>query len=185
MTIHRTPEQIAADIDEVRGRMDATLDEIEHRLNVRRMVREGLDELRNTGIVRSASAMASSAGRSARDHPVPAALTGAGLLGLIAWGVIAGSHARHERRARRDVSDAVQAARQRLQSARRSLTGGSSTAGRRVIEAGSDALQHVGEVGSEAREMVRQHPMAAGAVGLALLALALAATPAVRHRIGL
>ena len=112
MTIHRTAEQIAADIDDVRDRMDATLEELEHRLNVRRMVRDGLAELGKTEAVRVASAAALRASRTAREHPMPAALAGAGLLGLVAWGIHAGTHARRDRRSRRDVTRAVEAARE-------------------------------------------------------------------------
>ncbi len=185
MNINRTPEQIQAEIEDVRERMDSTLDAIEHRLDPRRMMRDGLAQLSNTEVIRYAASAASSAGRAARQYPVPTALAGVGLLSLVVWGMRGRSHttSRHRRNRRDHMSDAVDSARQRLSSARDAVMESASSAQRRMRDAGSEALHRVGSAGSEASSMARSHPMAAGAIGLAVLALAvMAATPAIRDR---
>lgn len=184
MNTNRTPEQIEADIEGVRERMDSTLDELAHRLNARRMLRDGLAQLSNTEVIRYAATAAASAGRTARDYPVPTALAGIGLLGLVAWGMRTGSHSRYRRKTLRNVSDAVDSARERLSNARSSLMDSAGSARRRVRDAGADAWRHVEDFGSEAHSMARSHPVATGAIGLAVVALAaMAATPAIRDRI--
>lgn len=184
MNTNRNTEQIEADINDVRERMDATLDELEHRLDVRRMLRDGLAELGNTEVVRYAASAASRAGRTAREHPVPAALAGAGLLGLVAWGLRSGFHSRGERKALRNVSHAVDSARERLSTARKSLLDSAGGTGKRLRDAGSSTWHQLEDAGSEARSMARRHPVATSAIGVALVALAaLVATPAVRDRL--
>jgi hypothetical protein len=184
MNTNRSPEQIESDIDGVRERMDSTLDELEHRLDARRMLRDGLSQLADTEVIRYAATAAASAGRAAREHPVPTALAGVGLLGLVVWGMRSGSHARTERTALRGVSDAVDTARERLNDARRSLMESTGGTRRRMREAGGQAWHHLEDMGGEARSMARSHPVAAGALGLALVAVAAAiATPGIRKRV--
>jgi ElaB/YqjD/DUF883 family membrane-anchored ribosome-binding protein len=184
MNTNRTPEQIEANIDDVRERMDSTLDELEHRLNARRMLRDGLAQLSNTEVIRYAASAAASAGRTAREYPVPTALAGVGLLGLVAWGLRARSHSHAGRHSLRDISDAVDSARERLSSARKSLAGSAGSTRRRVRDAGTEAWHKMEAVGTEAGSLARSHPVAAGAIGLVVLAIAAAAaTPAIRDRI--
>ena len=181
--MNRTPEQLEADNNEVRSRMDSTLDELEQRLDVREVLRAGLDRLRDTETVRYATAAAITAGRAARDHPVPAALAGVGLLGLLAWGLRSRSHRGYRSRSY-DANTAIGSAKAHLTNARRMLSETSGDAGHRIADAGGRAWHQMEDAGRSARSTVREHPMAASAIGLAIIALAAAAAiPSVRNKI--
>ena len=105
MNASRTPEQIEGDINDVRDRVDYTLDTLEQRLAAKRPFREGLDYVRNTQAVKYATNAAASARRTARQHPVPSAIAGASLLGLIVWGLSSGLRSRTKRQGMRRMSD--------------------------------------------------------------------------------
>lgn len=184
MNANRTPEQIEADINDVRERMDSTLDTLEQRLDAKQLIRDGLDHLRNSDTIRYVTMTAASAGRVAREHPVPAAIAGASLLGLIVWGLRSGTHS--ERNAMRHVSDAVNTARDRLLSAKQTLADSTRGARRRTLDAAGHAWKEIEQAGGEARSVVREHPVATSAVGLVLIAAiaAAAALPGVRNRLG-
>ncbi len=183
MNANRTPDEIEADINKVRERMDSTLDSLEHRLDAKRMLRDGLEQFRNSEAIRYATNAAAGAGRAAREHPVPAALAGAGLLGLIFWGLRSGLHSRGERKAMRNVSSAMDTARDRLIEAQRTLSESTRGARKRSREVAGQAWDGIRHAGSEARSVAREHPVAAGVLGLALVAVAAASLPSVRDRI--
>ena len=181
--MNRTPEQLEADNNDVRSRMDSTLDELEQRLDAREVLRAGLDRLRDTDAVRYTTAAAVTAGRVARDHPVPAALAGVGLLGLIVWGLRARPHGGYRSRTY-DASDAIGTAKAHLHNARRMLAESASSQRRRIADAGGRAWHHLEDAGRGARTTAREHPVATSAIGLAILAIAAAAAiPAVRDRV--
>lgn len=183
MNTTRTPDEIESDINRVRERMDSTLDSLEHRLDAKRMLREGLEHFRNSEAVRYATKATASAARAAREHPVPAALAGAGLVGLVFWGLRSGLHSRSERQAMRNVSSVVDTARERLIEAKRVLSESTRGARQRTRDAADHAWDGIQHAGSEARSAAREHPVAAGVLGLALLAVAAASIPAVRDRL--
>ena len=70
----RTAEQIEAEINRVRARLDKTLGELEHRLTPRELIRDGVDTL---------SRCVLRAGDLVRRYPVPAAIAGASVIGII------------------------------------------------------------------------------------------------------
>lgn len=179
---NRTPDEIESDIDKVRERMDSTLDSLEHRLDAKRILRESLDNFRNSEAIKYAAGAAASAGRAAREHPVPAAIAGASLFGLLVWGLRSGLHSRNERKSMRNVSQAVDTARDRLIEAKRTLSSSTRGARERTREAADHAWEGIQHAGTEARSAVREHPVAAGVLGLALLAVAAASIPSVRDR---
>ena len=205
MNASRTPEQIEGDINDVRDRVDYTLDTLEQRLDAKRLFREGLDYVRNTQAVKYATNAAASARRTAREHPVPSAIAGASLLGLIVWGLSSGLRSRTKRQGMRRMSDtaadwltharrylrestaestAESAATSAVTSAVTSMAESARRARQRTRDAAGRAWQGIEHAGSEARTVVRKHPMAASAVGLAVIAIATAAAvPALRHRI--
>lgn len=193
MNASRTPEQIEGDINDVRDRVDSTLDTLEQRLDAKRLIREGLDYVRNTQAVKYATNAAASARRTAREHPVPSAIAGASLLGLIVWGLSSGLRSRTERQGMRRMSDTaadwLTHARRSMrestaESAAESMAESTRRARQRTRDAAGRAWQGIEHAGSEARAVVRKHPMAASAVGLAVIAIATAAAvPALRHRI--
>ncbi len=86
----RSSSEIEGDIRDVRGRMDATLDEIGERLTARSLVNSALDwwEKRTGGAESNATSKAKDAYRSVarqvKEYPMPALLIGAG----IAWIVV-------------------------------------------------------------------------------------------------
>lgn len=202
MNASRTPAQIEGDINDVRDRVDSTLNSLEQRLDAKRLIREGLDYARNTQAVKVATNAAASARRTAREHPVPAAIAGASLLGLIVWGLSSGWRSRTERQGMRRMSDtaadwltharrymkdstAESSATSAATSAATTLAESTRRARQRTRDAAGRAWQGIEHAGSEARTVVRKHPMAASAVGLAMIAIATAAAvPALRHRIG-
>jgi ElaB/YqjD/DUF883 family membrane-anchored ribosome-binding protein len=175
MNTQRTPEEIARENEQVRQDIDSTLEELEHRLDAGRMLREGLDFMRNTDAVRYTAAAAATASRVAREHPVPAAIAGVGALGLLIWGMRARSHSRIQPSSFHGLTDALGTARERLAEAKRALAGSTGGTRRRMSDAGSEAWRRIGDAGNEARTMVRDHPVATSAVGLAIIALAAAA----------
>lgn len=205
MNASRTPEQIEGDINDVRDRVDYTLDTLEQRLDAKRLFREGLDYVRNTQAVKYATNAAASARRTAREHPVPSAIAGASLLGLIVWGLSSGLRSRTKRQGMRRMSDtaadwltharrymrestaestAESAATSAVTSAVTTMAESARRARQRTRDAAGRAWQGIEHAGSEARTVVRKHPMAASAVGLAVIAIATAAAvPALRHRI--
>jgi len=197
MNASRTPEQIEGDINDVRDRVDSTLDTLEQRLDAKRLICEGLDYVRNTQAVKYATNAAASARRTAREHPVPSAIAGASLLGLIVWGLSSGLRSRTERQGMRRMSDTAadwltharrsmreSTAESTAESAAESMAESTRRARQRTRDAAGRAWQGIEHAGSEARAVVRKHPMAASAVGLAVIAIATAAAvPALRHRI--
>lgn len=181
--MNRTPEQLEAENNEVRSRMDSTLDELEERLDAREVWRAGVDRLRDTDAVRYTTAAAVIAGRVARDHPLPSALAGVGLLGLIVWTLRPRAHRAYRSRTY-DATSAISTAKAHLKNARRMLAESTSDARERASDAGSRAWHRMEDAGSSARRTVERHPVAAGAVGLAILAIAAAAAvPSVRERL--
>jgi ElaB/YqjD/DUF883 family membrane-anchored ribosome-binding protein len=83
----RSSEQIESDIRRTRGRMDATLDELGHRLSARYFMNSLFDwwEAPKSGSRRNAAAMSAyrSVAKQVKAHPMPSLLIGAGLAWLI------------------------------------------------------------------------------------------------------
>jgi ElaB/YqjD/DUF883 family membrane-anchored ribosome-binding protein len=185
MNMERTPEQIAGEIDEVRERMDATLDALEHRLSARELLRDGLDYVRYSNAARYAVRASRQAGQTAREHPVAAALAGASLVGLAYWGwrwshasrgTGSGAHLRH-------LASAVEAARGKLHDARHALPDLGHSARRHLSDAAAGVRSRIAHTGRSSQTLVREHPVAAGATGFAVLALTVASVLYGRNRL--
>jgi len=69
---NRTPEEIEGEIDRIRARLDATLDELEHRLTPRELIRNGIGALSGFEASRYAVRLAG----LVRRYPIPAAIAG-------------------------------------------------------------------------------------------------------------
>ena len=78
----RRPEEILAEIDQTRHEMDRTLSAIEHRLTPGQLVDQGLDYLRHSG----ANEFVQNLGGTAKQNPLPVALTAIGLAWLMTLG---------------------------------------------------------------------------------------------------
>jgi hypothetical protein len=75
----RTAAQIDAEINQIRARVDNTLGELEHRLTLREVIRDGVEMLSHY----EAGRYALTAGDLVRRYPVPAAIAGASVIGLV------------------------------------------------------------------------------------------------------
>lgn len=75
----RTAAQIEAEINHIRARLDNTLGELELRLTPRELIRNGVETLSRY----EAGRYALRAGDLIRRYPVPAAIAGASVIGII------------------------------------------------------------------------------------------------------
>jgi hypothetical protein len=164
----RRPAQIMADIYRTRDEMDHTLHQLEQRLQPRHLMEQGVDYVKNSGGREYVSNLAG----SVKSHPLPATLTGIGLAWLMAVG---------EKRGASDGGG--------MRSA-----GGTSTGpgiGERMQSAKESVSQRASQLTGNAREqmerarrgwdsVVTDHPLALGAIGLAIGAVIAAMAPRTR-----
>jgi Protein of unknown function (DUF3618) len=154
----KRPDEILAEIDRTRGEMDRTLSAIEQRLTPGQLVDQGLDYLRHSG----ANEFVQNLGGTAKQNPLPVAVTAIGLAWLMALG--------------------RQPAQQNY---------GSSTSAVGLREGMASAKERAGDVADTAREqwqrarggidyLVNEQPFALGAIGLAIGAILGAAAPRTR-----
>jgi len=154
----KRPDEILAEIDRTRGEMDRTLSAIEQRLTPGQLVDQGLDYLRHSG----ANEFVQNLGGTAKQNPLPVAVTAIGIAWLMALG--------------------RQPAQQNY---------GSSTSAAGLREGMASAKERAGDVADTAREqwqrarggidyLVNEQPFALGAIGLAIGAILGAAAPSTR-----
>lgn len=199
----RSPEEIEQEIARTRGDMDATLSALEQRLTPGQLVDQGLDYLKRSG----PKEFVTNLGDSAKQNPLPVALVGIGLAWLMATGRgprpgYAYSQESTGPGMGQRASEGLSSAKDRLsQSAtgvreRAGQMGGNlkervGQVGERVGQMRSQVGERVGQVGQGARQqaerlrsgyesMMREQPLALGAVGLAIGAVLAAATPRTR-----
>lgn len=154
----RRPDEILAEIDRTRGQMDETLSAIEQRLTPGQLVDQGLDYLKNSG----AREYAANLGSSLKTHPLPATLTGIGLAWLMAVG-------NRPAQPSSSVSEGPSLG-DRMQSAKERMNSGVDSA-RMQVQRARGSWDY----------MMREHPLALGAVGLAIGALVAAMAPRTRQ----
>ena len=153
----KRPEEILAEIDHTRHEMDRTLSAIEHRLTPGQLMDHGLDYLRHSG----ANEFVQNLGGTAKQNPLPVALTTIGLAWLMALG---------------------------RQPAEQNYGSTSSSA---ISEGMSSMRDSAANVGESAREqwqrarggidyLVNEQPLVLGAIGLAIGAVLGAAAPRTR-----
>lgn len=98
----RSSDEIRADIERTRAQMDRTVDEIEERLTPEQIMKRMACAVGN-----GASSLAKTSSRKAvqlvREHPVPVAIVGAGLIGLFV-----ARHKLKQRRQRRESGEAFE-----------------------------------------------------------------------------
>jgi ElaB/YqjD/DUF883 family membrane-anchored ribosome-binding protein len=178
----RRPEEIQAEIARTRGDMDATLNAIEQRLTPGQLVDQGLDYLRNSG----ANEFVSNLGGSVKTNPLPVALVGVG----IAWLMATGNRKPSYGYAQSESSGPgmMQRASEGMSSAKDSLAQTTSSARERVGQMGQTARQQVDRIKGQAQRarsgydtLVREQPLALGAIGLALGACLAAVAPRTRQ----
>ena len=145
------PDEILAEIDRTRGEMDRTLSAIEHRLTPGQLVDQGLDYLRHSG----ANEFVQNLGGTAKQNPLPVAVTAIGLAWLMALG------------------------RQPAQPSSGSSTSTSSVDSMRgkAGDVADTARQQWQRARGGVDYLVNEQPFALGAIGLAIGALLGAAAP--------
>jgi hypothetical protein len=164
----RRPEEILAEIHRTRDEMDHTLQAIEHRLTPGQLVDQGLDYLKNSGAREYVNNLSS----SVKTHPLPATLTGIGIAWLMAVGNKRPSPASSydtgpgigERM--QGVTDRMHGIGERMQSAKE-----------RASQLGSSARQQLDRARGGWDSMLNEHPLALGAIGLAIGAVVAAMAP--------
>lgn len=150
----RRPEEILAEIHRTRDEMDHTLQAIEHRLTPGQLVDQGLEYLKKSG----AREYVSNLSGSLKTHPLPATLTGIGIAWLMAVGNKQASQA--------SSYDTGPGIGERMQSAKD-----------RASQIGSSARQQLDRARGGWDSMLNEHPLALGAIGLAIGAVCAAMAP--------
>jgi hypothetical protein len=180
----RRPDEILAEIERTRTDMDATLSAIEHRLTPGQLVDQGIDYLRNSG----ATEFVANLGGSVKHNPLPVALVGIGLAWLMAAGKKPGEYASHEAdfgpstadKLRSRASDTLDRASSTMESARQSLGQTAQSLRERASAVGQSARQQMDRAKGGMDYMLREQPLALGAIGLAIGAFVAAMAPRTR-----
>ena len=159
----RRPEEILADIHRTRDEMDHTLQAIEHRLTPGQLVDQGLDYLKNSGAREYVNNLSS----SVKTHPLPATLTGIGIAWLMAVGNKQPSQASsYSESTGPTIGERMHGIGERMQSAKE-----------RASQLGSSARQQLDRARGGWDSMLNEHPLALGAIGLAIGAVVAAMAP--------
>ena len=171
----RRPQEILAEISRTREEMDHTLHAIEQRLTPGQLVDQGLEYLKKSG----AREYVNNLSGSVKTHPLPATLTGIGIAWLMAVGnkrpaqdssYSTGSTGpgigERMQGISQGIGDRVQGVGERVQSAKE-----------RVSQIGSSARQQLDRARGGWDTMLNEHPLALGAIGLAIGAVVAAMAP--------
>ena len=189
---NRTPEEIEGEIDRIRARLDATLDELEHRLTPRELIRNGIGALSGLEASRYVVRFAG----LVRRYPIPAAIAGISVaVFLIAAGQrrrsrladTAGSRPRIPQ-ARVTAMDKLLDTRQKIAqsavAARATLASAASNGKERASGMASTASKQLRRASDKAQTLAREQPVAAGAVAaLAIGAAAAMCIPSIRRKL--
>ncbi|MEO8164958.1 MAG: hypothetical protein ABI619_06130, partial [Betaproteobacteria bacterium] len=167
------------------------LGELEHRLTPREMIRDGVDSLSHYEAGRYVLQL----GALLRHYPVPAALAGASVVGLI----FAGrqrfkSRYSYSKRSTARLSQALDSARGKLHDTRRSLSPSVDTTREKLADATSSIRERAREcagnagrqlrrAGAGVQSIARQRPIAMSAIALAVGAAVGLGIPALRRRL--
>jgi hypothetical protein len=180
------PNEILAEIDRTRSEMDRTLAAIEHRLTPGQLVDQGLDYLRQSG----ANEFVQNLGGTAKQNPMPVAVTAIGLAWLMAlgrqparqnYGATSSSGIREGMSSMRDkASGMMQSASGTLGSAKERMSGGMSSMRDGATQLGDSAKQQWQRARGGLDSLVNEQPLALGAIGLAIGAILGAAAPRTR-----
>jgi hypothetical protein len=180
----RRPEEILAEIEQTRHEMDSTLTAIEQRLTPGQLVDQGIDYLRSSG----ANEFVQNLGGQVKSNPLPVALVGLGVAWLMASSKNppprhgSDSHASSMvGSAKSKVSDGTQAVGERMRQARDSLSSASQSARQRIGDLSDGARQQMDRARGSMDYMMREQPLALGAVCLAIGAVLAAMAPRTRQ----
>lgn len=174
----RSPDEILAGIERTRSELDSTLSAIEHRLTPGQLVDQGLDYLRHSG----ANEFVRNLGGSVKHNPMPVSLVGIGLAWLMAAGRNSGASQSWSsgESAAGKMSEAAGSAKEKVSRAGESISQTAQAARERLSQAGSGARQQYERVRGGYDSIVREQPLALGAIGIAIGAALAAALPRTR-----
>lgn len=187
----RKPEEIEAELDRIRARMDETLEEIEHRLTPRELIRDGIDSVTGIDASRYIVGLASLAQR----YPIPVALAGTGLAGLFVAGRLrsppklpkegksAGRLSQGAETAREKLVGTKQTISETAGAARAKLAGAMTSGMGRASDIAGSARHQLRRASSGVQTMARDRPVAAGAISLAILVAVAASVPYIRRKL--
>ena len=178
---NRRTEEIRREIESTRSDMDHTLTAIERKLTPGQLVDQGLDYLRGSG----ANEFVHNLGGSVKQNPLPVALVGIGLAWLMAGGRNGGAPSKGAARnwsegAASRIAEASGGARERVGQARQSLSDTAQSARERLSRTADSARHQLDRAREGYDWMVREQPLALGAIGVAIGALFAAAAPRTR-----
>ena len=190
----RTPEEIEAEIDRTRDRMDATLTELEFRLTPRELIRDGINSLSGLQASRYVGKYAGKMMHLGRRYPKPAAIAGASLAGLYLAGRRFKNRTSEDQTSAARLSQAMDVARETMQDTKKTLAKTAGAAKDKVVGATSGAMERASDIadsaskrlrqaGTSVQSVTRERPVAAGALALALAAAVLMSIPSVRRRL--
>jgi ElaB/YqjD/DUF883 family membrane-anchored ribosome-binding protein len=185
---HRTngekrPEEILADIDRTRDEMDRTLSAIEQRLTPGQLVDQGLDYLRHSG----AAEFVQNLGGTAKQNPLPLALTAIGIGWLMALGRQPAQQ-NYGSTSSSGLREGMQSASDSLSSAKDRVSGSMSSMRERASGTMDSMRGRASQMAGATRDqwdrargnvdyIVREQPLALGAIGLAVGAVLAALAP--------
>jgi len=200
----KSPYELEREIDATRAELQATLEELEHRLSPSDLLGQLWGQVRRHG-----GEFGENLGHSLKENPVPALLTSIG----IAW-MMASNGRRHDgngagRRLReggermseagermresggrlreriRGARDAMrgrrETAREGLMSARERMASSAHSMGERARSMSAGARRRAGRAGTGFGHLLEEQPLLLGAIGLAAGAIAGAALPSTEH----
>ena len=179
---NRRTEEILREIESTRSDMDHTLTAIERKLTPGQLVDQGLDYLRGSG----ANEFVHNLGGSVKQNPLPVALVGIGLAWLMAGGrnsgggPSTGAAREWSEGAASRIAEASGGARERMGQARQSLAETAQSARERLSRTADGARHQLDRAREGYDWMVREQPLALGAIGVAIGALLAAAAPRTR-----
>lgn len=187
----RSPAEIEAEIARVRRSMDATLTAIEGRLTTSELVDQGIDYLRHSG----GREFVANLGTSVKQNPLSVTLVGIGL----AWLMFSGRRGGYGAASVSDnpglaerAGDALSRVAETVGSTRDSAMRSAHAVSDKWAHAASamrDRARHAARGGRQQAErarqgfdyMLREQPLALGAIGLAVGAIVAAAAPRTRQ----
>lgn len=192
----RNPDEILSDIDQTRASIDSTLQAIEQKLTPGELIDQGLDYLRHSG----GREFVGNLGDSVKNNPMPVALVGIGLAWLMASGRRSAQPQLQTGTGLAErAGDTMDRAAEAAGSARDRLSDTAQAARERASRTAQSARERAGRMGDAAREqaarisdtarhqidrarngydtMLREQPLALGAIGLAIGAVIAAAAP--------
>jgi hypothetical protein len=180
----RRPQEIQREIDRTRGELDATLNAIEHRLTPGQLLDQGIDYLRHSG----ARQYLTNLGGSLKDNPIPVTLAGIGLAWLAAMQnrpvqyrfVEVERKEYEEYPAYDETPGAIDKARDKMHQASDRVSQMRNRMSSQASHLTESARQQAERVKGGWDTMRNDHPLALGAIGLALGAVAAAMQPRTR-----